>query len=148
MTMCNLVASCLLHTAFSTLLGQVMDCSFTFVLSPSPDQMGGGVQRGRWCMCSKKNGRMSENSSVPCTENAIRRKEVNTEVEKVAVRHGLGSTAITTLMLRRVGGVRGMQVWSFQSYRAANAFSGDALWLHHPGKYPPQQTISPSGAER
>ena len=33
----------------------------------------------------KKDWRLSENSSVPCTEEAILREEVNTEVEKVTI---------------------------------------------------------------
>ena len=88
--------------------------------------------------------------AVPCTEKAILTKDVNTEVEKVAVCHGLGNTVIATLMLRELGkygAYRSFWGWSFQSYRAANAFSGDALWLHQPGKGPPKWTISPLAAE-
>ena len=72
-------------------------------------------------------------------------------MEKVAVRHGLGNTVITTLALRGLGeyeACRSFGGWGFQSYRAANAFAGGALWLHQPGKGPPQWTISPLGAER
>jgi hypothetical protein len=37
---------------------------------------------------------LKENSGVPRTKKAMPRKEVNTEVEKVAVHHGRGNTVI------------------------------------------------------
>ena len=53
------------------------------------------------------------------------RNEVNNEVEKVAARHGLGNSVITTLTLRGLGGYgacRSVRGWSFQSYKLRTPF--------------------------